>query len=310
MSSHHNPFSDPQGMDSNPFADPSVQSGLQSHSRVDQGSYVLDNDDDNDSFKPPTTTNNMNNNDSRDDMSVRLQDLARREQELAQRERQLADKAEHIRKHGRNNWPPGPFPLIYHDIGAQIPEKYQPTVLTLYRLWMFLVLTLAMNLVACVFLLISGASNGGADLGAGIMYLPVIGVLSFVLWYWPAYQGYRKEMALFYYIYFIFAGFHLAFSAYALIGIPSSGCAGIINTISRFADGSLVSAILCTIACVMWGMQGIASLWMYKQVFAHSKGEAGHSFASAKHELQMYGIKAFLFKSSTLPDNNQAAQQA
>lgn len=67
-------------------------------------------------------------------------------------------------------------------------------------------------------------------------------------------------------IYFVFAGFHLAFSAYALIGIPSSGCAGIINTISRFADGSLVSAILCTIACVMWGLQGLGSLWMYKQV--------------------------------------------
>lgn len=292
-------------MDSNPFADPSVQSGLQHNA---PGSYVLD--DDTDSLKQ-NTPNSLPNNQSRDDMSIRLQDLARREQELAQRERQLADRAEHIRKHGRNNWPPGPFPLIYHDIPAQIPEKYQSTVLTLYRVWMFLVLTLAMNLVACVFLLISGASNGGADLGAGIMYLPVIGVLSFVLWYWPAYQGYRKEMALFYYIYFIFAGFHLAFSAYALIGIPSSGCAGIINTISRFADGSLVSAILCTIACVMWGVQGIASLWMYKQVFAHSKGEAGHSFASAKHELQMYGLKAFLFKSSTLPNNNEApAQQA
>lgn len=27
------------------------------------------------------------------------------------------------------------------------------------------------------------ASNGGSDLGAGIMYLPVIGSLSFILWY-------------------------------------------------------------------------------------------------------------------------------
>ncbi|KAK4053030.1 hypothetical protein OIV83_001764 [Microbotryomycetes sp. JL201] len=304
-----NPFSDPQGMDSNPFADPSVQSGLHSHSRVDPGSYVLDNDDDSLKQTPTRGADAFEQQSQRDDMSVRLQDLARREQELAAREQQLHQRAEHIRKHGRNNWPPGPFPLIYHDISEQIPEKYQSTVLTLYRVWMFLVLTLAMNLVACVFLLISGASNGGADLGAGIMYLPVIGA-SHLAPASSAYQGYRKEMALFYYIYFIFAGFHLAFSAYALIGIPSSGCAGIINTISRFADGSLVSAILCTIACVMWGMQGIASLWMYKQVFAHSKGEAGHSFASAKHELQMYGLKAFLFKSSTLPNNNEAQQQA
>jgi hypothetical protein len=74
---------------------------------------------------------------------------------------------------------------------------------------MFLILTLIINLVAAILLLISGgefrlsqprpcffvrinadpfslprdvASNGGADLGAAIMYVPVIGVLSFLLW--------------------------------------------------------------------------------------------------------------------------------
>ena len=79
----------------------------------------------------------------------------------------------------------------------EIPEQHRPTVLTLYRLWMFLIIVLAVNLVGAIFLLISGgtppvlgagerrggptnsssiANNGGADLGAAIMYLPVIGV--------------------------------------------------------------------------------------------------------------------------------------
>lgn len=58
----------------------------------------------------------------------------------------------------------------------EIPDQHRATVLTLYRLWMFLILTLALNLVAGVFLLISGANSGGSDLGASVMYLPVIGV--------------------------------------------------------------------------------------------------------------------------------------
>lgn len=38
--------------------------------------------------------------------------------------------------------------------------------------------------------------------------------LSFLLWYRPAYNAYMKELSVFYYMYFLFAGFHLAFSAY------------------------------------------------------------------------------------------------
>jgi hypothetical protein len=60
----------------------------------------------------------------------------------------------------------------------EIPEETRPTVRTLYRIWMFLVVVLLVNLVGAIFLLISGANNGGADLGAAIMYVPVIGVSS------------------------------------------------------------------------------------------------------------------------------------
>lgn len=67
-------------------------------------------------------------------------------------------------------------------------------------------------------------------------------------------------------IYFIFAGFHLAFSAYMIVGIPSSGSAGLINLISSFGRGSIVAGVFCTIATAGWVLQGLASLWMYKQV--------------------------------------------
>lgn len=118
------------------------------------------------------------------------------------------------------------MPLIFHDIDMEIPEDSKSTVLTLYRIWQFLILTLLVNLVAGILLLISGANNGGSDLGASIFYVPVIGILSFLMWYRPIYNAYMKESAVFYCTftavrvrladrepdaYFLFGGFHIAF---------------------------------------------------------------------------------------------------
>jgi hypothetical protein len=51
-----------------------------------------------------------------------------------------------------------------------------------------------------------------------------------------------------------------------IVGIPSSGSAGLINLISRFAGGHIVAGVFCTLATVGWVLQGLGSLWMYKQV--------------------------------------------
>ncbi|GAA5848507.1 hypothetical protein JCM8547_004534 [Rhodosporidiobolus lusitaniae] len=286
-----NPFADPQlsyNADSNPFADPAVQGGLQSHSTY------LENDD-------AKHTVDLEAQASTPNHQERLRELERREQELAAREAALANKAEHIRKHGRNNWPPGPFPLLFHDISQEIPEAHQATVLTLYRIWMFLGITLVVNLVGAILLLVSGASNGGADLGAGIFYTPVILALNFLLVYRPAYNAYAKEYAFFYYLFFLFGAFHVAFCAYMFVGIPSSGSAGLINTITRFTGGHWVAAVFCTLATVGWALEGLAFLWMYKNVWAHSHGEQGHSLQQAKEEISALGLKAYLFKAHSMP---------
>ncbi|GJN88594.1 hypothetical protein Rhopal_001560-T1 [Rhodotorula paludigena] len=292
-----NPFADSHAaerMDSNPFADPAVQAGLSSHQHEDYGASPT-----------PQSAYEAASAPANDNVQARLEDLQRRERELAARESALTAKQEHIRKHGRNNWPPGPFPLLFHSIEDEIPQAHQATVLTLYRIWMFLVLTLIINLVGAVLLLVSGSSNGGA----GIMYAPVITVLSFLLWYRPVYNAYAKEYSFFYYIFFLFGGFHLAFCAYMFVGVPSSGSAGLINLISRFANGSIVAGVFCVLATVGWALEFLAFLWMYKNVWSHSHGEQGHTLAQAKQEIQMYGLKAYLFKAHSMPASaNQTAQ--
>ncbi|GJE87160.1 secretory carrier-associated membrane protein [Phanerochaete sordida] len=249
-----NPFASTQSLDANPFDDPVSTST--STSKVDV---------------------------------TRLEDLERRERDLQRRETELSQKADHIRKHGRNNWPPF-YPLIFHSIQEEIPEASRPLITRLYQLWLLLVLVLIVNMVACIFILIAG--KGGSALGSSIGYLIVIPPLSFLLWYRPIYNGYMKEQALYYYMYFIFCGFHLAFSLYAIIGIPSTGGAGIIETIKMFVEHHWVAAILCTIALVGWVIQGLGNAMYYRQIWQHRKAQ-GHTFAKAKGELATHGAKAY-----------------
>ncbi|KAI0273748.1 scamp-domain-containing protein [Gloeopeniophorella convolvens] len=221
----------------------------------------------------------------------RAVDLERREQDLERRERELHQKAENIRKHGRNNFPPF-FPLVYHDIAEEIPEASRPLITRLYLLWLVLAGTLIVNAVACIFVLTSGGPDGVKDLIISIILAPVIGILSFLLWYRPIYNGYMKEQSLYYYIYFFFGGWHLAFSLYMFLGIPSTGSAGIIQTVHRFSHGALGAGILGVVATVGWAIQGLGNAFYYRQIWAHHKA-AGHTVDKAKSELATQGAKAY-----------------
>lgn len=249
---HENPFASTHSLDANPFDDPQDSKQTGTASRHDE--------------------------------------LERRERELAAREAEIARRETNIR-HGKNNFPPF-FPLIFHSIDDEIPQEHRALVTRLFQLWLVLGATLIVNMVACIFILTSGGSDGGKDLAASISYIPVIGILSFLLWYRPIYNAYMKEQSLYYYLYFFFGGFHLLFSIYMIIGIPSTGSAGLINTISAFSRKAIVVGVLGTIATVGWVIQGVGNAFYYRQIWAHHH-DAGHSFAKAKGELAQHGAKAY-----------------
>ncbi|EST05034.1 hypothetical protein PSEUBRA_005842 [Kalmanozyma brasiliensis GHG001] len=291
MASSADPFSDRNALDANPFADQTVQGALNDPSRMYSGA-----DDD----VASTYKGAVDDVPSSRAEADRMAELRRREEELARRERDLDSRAAHIQKHGRNNWPFF-YPLIYHDIQAEIPPDSQPIMQGLYKLWLLLVLALIVNMVACIFLLLEGASDGGKDMISGVVYLPVITLTSFMLWYRPIYNGLMKEHSLFFYVYFIFAGFHLAFSVYVFLGIPSTGSAGLINTIQAFADEDrkLVAGILGAITTAMFGLQGLGNLWFYRLIWKHNN-EKGHTFAQAKNELATHGMMAYFTRGSNV----------
>ena len=95
--------------------------------------------------------------------------LDERERRLRDREAEVARREEAVGVY-TNNWPPCAFwlgcllqvlmrkvfPLVHHDISSS-PQ----TVKFLYYQWLLLVATLIINLLGCIFLLISGSSEGG-----------------------------------------------------------------------------------------------------------------------------------------------------
>ena len=55
------------------------------------------------------------------------------------------------------------------------------------------------------------------------------------------------------------------FSIYMIIGIPSTGSGGLIQTIQAFAGGHIVAGILGIVAIVGWTLQGLGLGFYYRQ---------------------------------------------
>ncbi|KAG8217726.1 hypothetical protein J3R82DRAFT_5885 [Butyriboletus roseoflavus] len=292
-----------------------------------------------------------------------LQDLDRRERDLERREQELNQRSEYIRKHGRSNWPPcqsslffpapsscpSVYPLIYHSISEEIPDASRPLITRLYQLWLVLLATLIINMVACIFILVAGASDGGKDLGGSIGYAflfpsdhslilrkllvrnrsPLFSVVVQVrpsplsispplTPHRPIYNGYMKvricfsppntclhvalsrnklyitvrpifvlpllrvsplarHVLLLWWISPTLQCLHVSTSTcpsptcsvpsiLRILGIPSTGSAGLIQTIQMFSTGHWAAGILGAITSVGWIVQGFGNAFYYRQV--------------------------------------------
>ncbi|KAI9637689.1 scamp family-domain-containing protein [Dioszegia hungarica] len=308
--SHQNPFDPPQPLDSNPFSDPS-RSGASANpfQHANDSAFSLESADTERApggSKPAGGAGNAYGGYGFSTGASQAESgtggRSQKEIELERRERELREREDTLRQREaavgakENNWPPF-FPFIHHDL-TLLPSEHKTVGKFLYTQWLALAVTLILNLVGCILLLISGAAEGGADMGASVMYVPVIGVLSFVTWYRPIYLGLSrtegKAMAFFFYIYFLFAGFHLLFSIYMAVGIPSTGSAGLINTIASFARGSIVTGIFGALASVGWVLQAAAGGILYKRIWDFKNGNGDINFAAASDAFKSASIKTII----------------
>lgn len=190
--SHQSPFEDP----ANPFQDPSIATALNSQN-VEEGIS--------ESPQPSTFTetsfHHVSDNKDPYSSSDREEALRQKERELADRERELDERQRRAGQvGGPSNFPPC-FPIMYLDIGAEIPVQHQQTVWWLYREWLLFEVTLVINFIACLCLLFShpdSVTSAPADLGISLTEMFTHTAASFFLWYRPVYNAYMKETSLYY----------------------------------------------------------------------------------------------------------------
>ena len=115
-------------------------------------------------------------------------------------------------------------------------------------------------------------------------------------------------------MYFIFAGFHLAFSTYMAVGIPckskfqpffpilalgrilspafactgwfkartdaiATGSAGLINTIAMFSQGHILAGVFGILSSIGWILQAAGGGLLYKKVWDFKNNNADITFA-------------------------------
>ncbi|KND03021.1 uncharacterized protein SPPG_02092 [Spizellomyces punctatus DAOM BR117] len=261
----------------NPFADTPTSQPYQTPSYIPSSTTTY-----------PTSTNAEN-------LTAREEELRRREAELNEREATLRREQEQMRQAGFHppNWPKF-YPLFYHDIDVEIPEANRKTVLQIYRLWLATMVLLIWNMISCLMLLVShprNMNNVASDFGVSLVYVFVIGGASLYLWYRPIYIAFQRNTALYFYIFLLFNGLHVAFAFYMAVGIPGSGSGGFINLLGVLTDGKIVATVFCVVAFAGWILDGLYSLWMWKAVHGYNRS-AGHTLESARNEAVTYGVRS------------------
>ncbi|KAI8099739.1 scamp family-domain-containing protein [Halteromyces radiatus] len=307
MAQSSGPFDDP----SNPFQDPSITSALnsqQQHHLEEQGTiggYEMDQktavEDD---FLTDTSFHHVqgahdpfsgngsssSNNNQHDLLQEREETLRKKEQELADRERALEERQRRgIGRTGANNFPPC-FPIMYLDISVEIPDEHQWTVWWLYREWLLFEITLVLNFIACLVVLFShppSVTSAPTNMGVALTEMFTHTAASFFLWYRPVYNAYMKEVSLYYFFYFIFNGFHIAYTFYMAVGIPNTGGAGLILLVTLFSDQYIASGVFTLLATICWLVMGVMAVYLYKRTYDHYKA-AGHTFKEAKQDAMVH----------------------
>ncbi|KAH6571956.1 hypothetical protein BASA60_006913 [Batrachochytrium salamandrivorans] len=228
-------------------------------------------------------------------LSAREAELLERERALSAREQELRQQQDQLRRHGAYppNWPPF-YPLIHHDINIDIPEDHRPTVLKIYHFWLATVGLLAFNMIAMLAILLSHPSNMGyvpGDFGVALVYLFFISAASFVTWYLPVYMAFMKNSSLYSYVFLLFHGFHIAFSGYMAVGIPSSGACGLITVLATFSDAKIVAGVIASAAFSGWVLSAFYSVYLWKIVNDYNKS-SGHTLEGARNEAVAVSVRS------------------
>uniref|UniRef100_S4RCM9 Secretory carrier-associated membrane protein n=1 Tax=Petromyzon marinus TaxID=7757 RepID=S4RCM9_PETMA len=217
------------------------------------------------------------------DLLRRQEELEKKAAELDRREREMQTQPGAVKK---NNWPPLPTqcpvgPCFYQDIPVEIPVEFQKTVRMLYYMWMFHAVTLFLNLLGCLAWFCVNTARG-IDFGMAILWFLLFTPCSFVCWFRPVYKAFRSDSSFNFFLFFFIFFCQFVVHVMQSIGIPGWGNCGWIASLEALNHSIGVGIILMLLAAFFTG-SAVLSVVMLKKVHSLYR-QTGASFEKAQQE--------------------------
>jgi len=210
-------------------------------------------------------------------LSKKEQELARKEAELAQREAQLEQRVSQVIKlGGEDNWPSRCYPIAYHDISKEIPERRRTLIRKLYVVVIFTWICLFWNWMIMLSVWFAGGDVSASSEALWSSLYMVLGIpLSWRWWYRGAYYACRDRSSKQWVSFFIGFGLHFVLCILLGVGIPNFGGAGLLWMIKLFSNSYQICGVLSIICTAFWGVNWLASSYLLKESYAAWKQGGG-----------------------------------
>ncbi|XP_024995327.1 secretory carrier-associated membrane protein 1-like [Cynara cardunculus var. scolymus] len=286
MGSRNDPNPFDEGRNVNPYAEHGAQSKGSSQQNYGAGAFFMTNPNSTANPKlsplPPEHADYgygasvATPADNTRDLKAKEKELQAKEAELKRREEELKKREEAIAKAGivieEKNWPPF-YPLIHHNIAAEIPIHLQKIQYVAFGTWLGLMLCLVWNLIA-----VTAAWFQGQD--ATIWLLAVIYLITgvpgaYFLWYRPLYKAMRTDSALKFSFFFLTYICHIAFCAFATLAPPmifeGKSLAGIMPAFDILTWNATLGGFYF-IGFGLFALETAISIWVIQQVYLYFRG--------------------------------------
>ncbi|XP_061750530.1 secretory carrier-associated membrane protein 2 [Nerophis ophidion] len=241
--------------------------------------------------------------------------LLRQQEELERKAAELDRREQELKNQGPgkvNNWPPLPksFPIkpcFYQDFSEEIPTEYQRVCKMMYYLWMFNIVALFLNMLACLALFTTSASNG-VDFGLSILWLILFAPCSFLCWYRPVYKAFKTDSSFSFFFFFFVFFCQVVIFIIQSVGIPKWGNSGWIAAFSVIAGNKAVGAIMIIVA-IIFTICAVVSVVLLKLVHGMYR-RTGASFTKAQQEFSQGIFTNKTFQTAAAGAASSAAQGA
>jgi len=218
--------------------------------------------------KPDSTYRGSNSLEESSSAS-REESLLRRENKLLTRERALEEKERNLRQRGgagEANWPSKCYPLLYHDIGAEIPSENQNFIRKFYANLLFTWLCLVWNWLVIMVIWATDSDDNSSSEALWSSIFVVLGVPgAWRFWYRSVFYGVKDKKAGQWVFFFINFLCHIVFAILMGVGVPNVAGGGLFVMIKMFANNHNAAGFFSLVDVIIWGLNLLISVYLIKQ---------------------------------------------